>query len=37
MAFAFTHSYLEDSLEVFRSYKRLAERALEQTPDEHGS
>lgn len=29
MALAFTHSYLEDSLEVFRSYKRLAERALE--------
>ncbi len=30
----FTTSYLEDSLELFRYYKRLAERAMEQVADE---
>ena len=34
MGLKFTTSYIEDSLEVFRYYKRLAERAMEQTPDE---
>lgn len=34
MAHEFTTSYLHDSLQVFRLYKRLAERALEQIPDE---
>jgi hypothetical protein len=34
MALKFTTSYLEDALEVFRYYKRLAERAMEQTPEE---
>lgn len=33
MALKFTSSYLEDSLELFRYYKRLAERAMEQTPE----
>jgi hypothetical protein len=34
MAMQFTTSYLEDSLAVFRYYKRLAERAMEQVTDE---
>jgi hypothetical protein len=34
MALEFTTSYLEDSLELFRYYKRLAERAMEQVTDE---
>jgi hypothetical protein len=34
MALKFTTSYLEDSLEVFRYYKRLAERAMVQVADE---
>lgn len=33
MALKFTTSYLEDSLELFRFYKKLAERAMEQVPD----
>jgi len=33
MALQFTTSYLEDSLAVFRYYKRLAERAMEQATD----
>jgi hypothetical protein len=34
MALKFTTSYLEDSLSVFRYYKKLAERAMEQVSDE---
>jgi hypothetical protein len=34
MAMQFTTSYLEDSLAVFRYYKRLAERAMEQVADD---
>jgi hypothetical protein len=34
MALQFTTSYLEDSLAVFRQYKKLAERAMEQVTDE---
>jgi uncharacterized damage-inducible protein DinB len=34
MALKFTTSYLEDSLELFRHYKRLADRAMEQVADE---
>ena len=34
MALKFTTSYLEDSLTLFRYYKKLAERAMEQTTDE---
>ena len=34
MALEFTTSYLEDALAVFRQYKRLAERAMEQVTDE---
>jgi hypothetical protein len=34
MALKFTTSYLEDSLELFRYYKGLAERAMEQIPDD---
>ena len=34
MALHFTTSYLEDSLALFRQYKRLAERAMEQITDE---
>ena len=30
-----TTSYLEDSLTLFRYYKKLAERAMEQVSDEH--
>jgi hypothetical protein len=35
MVLQFTISYLEDSLAVFRYYKRLGERAMEQVKDEH--
>jgi hypothetical protein len=35
MALKFTTSYLEDSLELFRYYKRLADRAMAQVADEH--
>jgi hypothetical protein len=34
MAPKFTTSYLEDSLVVFRNYKKLAERAMEQLTDQ---
>jgi hypothetical protein len=34
MALQFTTSYLEDSLTLFRHYKKLAERAMEQVTDE---
>lgn len=34
MALKFTTSYLEDSLSLFRYYKRLAEGAMEQVSDE---
>jgi Protein of unknown function (DUF1572) len=34
MAPKFTTSYLEDSLAVFRNYKKLAERAMEQLTDQ---
>jgi uncharacterized damage-inducible protein DinB len=34
MALQFTTSYLKDSLDVFRYYKKLAERAMAQCPDE---
>jgi hypothetical protein len=34
MALKFTTSYLEDSLSVFRYYKRLAEAAMQQVTDE---
>lgn len=34
MALKFTTSYLDDSLEVFRYYKKLAERAMDQVTDE---
>ncbi len=34
MALRFTTSYVEDSVEVFRYYKKLAERAMEQVTDE---
>jgi hypothetical protein len=33
MALEFTTSYMKDTVEVFRYYKRLAERAMEQAPD----
>ncbi len=33
MALEFTTSYIADSLSLFRYYKRLAERAMEQIPD----
>ena len=35
MALKFTTSYLEDALSLFRYYKQLAERAMEQVRDEH--
>jgi hypothetical protein len=35
MALQFTTSYLEDSLAVFRYYKKLGERAMDQVEDEH--
>jgi hypothetical protein len=34
MALEFTTSYLKDSLDLFRHYKKLAERAMEQVTDE---
>jgi len=34
MAHEFTTSYLKDSLDLFRIYKRAAERAMEQVTDE---
>jgi len=34
MAVEFTTSYLKDSIEVLRNYKRLAERAIAQVPDD---
>jgi uncharacterized damage-inducible protein DinB len=34
MTLEFTTSYLKDSVELLRYYKRLAERAIEQAPDE---
>jgi hypothetical protein len=34
MALEFTTSFLKDSIEVLRYYKRLAERAMAQIPDE---
>ena len=34
MALPFTTSYLDDSLAVFRYYKKLAERAMEQVADD---
>jgi Protein of unknown function (DUF1572) len=34
MAFQFTTSYLEDSLAIFRQYKKVAELAMEQVTDE---
>jgi len=34
MGLKFTTSYLDDSLSVFRYYKRLADAAMEQVPDE---
>ena len=34
MALKFTTSYLEDSLELFRYYKKLGERAMEQVSDQ---
>ena len=35
MALKFTTSYLEDSLAVFRYYKKLAEKAMDQVADQH--
>lgn len=35
MTLKFTTSYVEDALAVFRYYKKLAERAMGQVPDEH--
>lgn len=34
MALEFTTSHLKDSIDLFRYYKRLSERAMEQCPDE---
>ena len=34
MALRFTTSYIEDSIAIFRYYKKLAERAIEQVSDE---
>jgi hypothetical protein len=34
MAHQFTTSYLKDSIDVFRYYKKLAERAMQQCPDD---
>jgi hypothetical protein len=34
MALHFTTSYIEDSLALFRQYKRLAEKAMDQVTDE---
>jgi len=35
MPHQFSTSYIQDSLAIFRQYKRLAERAMEQCSDEH--
>jgi hypothetical protein len=35
MALQFTTSYLENSIELFRYYKKLADRAMEQVADGH--
>jgi hypothetical protein len=35
MPHQFSTSYIQDSLALFRQYKKLAERAMEQTPDEY--
>ncbi len=35
MALEFTTSYLADSLAVYRQYKEMAERAIDQVSDEH--
>jgi hypothetical protein len=35
MAHQFTTSYLEDSLAIFRQYKKMAEGAIAQVSDEH--
>lgn len=35
MALRFTTSYLQDAVELFRYYKRQAERAMAQVSDEH--
>jgi uncharacterized damage-inducible protein DinB len=35
MAHQFTTSHLKDSIDLFRYYKKLAERAMEQCPEEH--
>jgi hypothetical protein len=35
MALQFTTSYLEDAVAVFRYYKKLGERAMEQVAEEH--
>jgi hypothetical protein len=35
MPLEFTTSYLKDALELFRYYKKLAERAMAQASDEH--
>jgi hypothetical protein len=35
MAHQFTTSYLEDSLAMFRQYKKMGERAIEQVTDYH--
>ena len=34
MALEFTTSYLKDSMDLFRYYKRLVDRAMEQAPDD---
>jgi hypothetical protein len=34
MALRFTTSYVEDSTAIFRYYKKLAERAIEQVSDD---
>jgi hypothetical protein len=34
MALKFTTSYLEDPISLFRQYKKVAERAMEQVTDE---
>jgi hypothetical protein len=34
MAHQLTNSYLKDSIDLFRYYKRLGDRAIEQCPDE---
>jgi hypothetical protein len=35
MALTFTKSYLQDSIDLLRYYKKLAERAIDQVSDEH--